>query len=148
MLAWVSPSALLMCGRNQNFDVSMTNFIDGWLPLKRAWELEYVGFDTGFLWSNSICGSGLCRSCWGAPLTNSTGISVSDPETGPFCALLLFTSCKCPRFVFKGFSRLCLLLHGFILESSLKEPGSMDSGKSASSPVKERLLWGKKKEEK
>lgn len=33
-----SPSALFICGRNQNCEVSMTNFIEGWLPLKRAWK--------------------------------------------------------------------------------------------------------------
>lgn len=34
------PSALLICGRNQIFEESITNFIDDWLPFKWASEPE------------------------------------------------------------------------------------------------------------
>ncbi len=76
---------------------------------------------------------------------SSTGISVKDPESeaGLLCAPLLCSSCRCPRFVSESLSGLCLLSNGFVLDPSLKEPDMlvrMDSGESASSLARDRLL--------
>lgn len=104
------------------------------------------GFELVCVKSLSSPGDGLiCRSSCGAPLTSSTGISVKDPESdaGPLCAPLLWSSGKCPRFVREGLSGLCWGSKCLVLDSSLKEPDMsvrMDSGESASSLAKDRLL--------
>lgn len=93
----------------------MTNFIDGWLPLKLAWKPTQpdqnvsvivkvpprqlaVGLNDcwDLLWRGNgleletelVCiesfsgpGDWICRSGRGTPLTNSTGISVREPES-------------------------------------------------------------------
>lgn len=89
----------------------------------------------------------MCRSGCGAPLTSSTGISVKDPESeaGLLCAPLLGNSCRWSCFVSEALScaRLCLLSNGLVLDPSLKEPDvrvRMDSGESASSLARDRLL--------
>lgn len=51
-----SASARLMCGRNQNFDVSMTNFMDGWLELDCAWKPELGVLGPGVVGIQSISG--------------------------------------------------------------------------------------------
>lgn len=69
----------------------------------------------------------------GAPLMRRTGTSHGDPESD---AGLLPRGWHC--LVPQGFS------HGLVLEPSLKEPDvrmRMDSGESASSLARERLLW-------
>lgn len=95
----------------------------------------------------SVSGPGdwMYRSSCGAPLTSSTGISVKDPESeaGLLCTPLLGSSCRWPCFVSKGLSELCLLSNGLVLDPSLKEPDvrvRMDSGESASSLARDRLL--------
>lgn len=72
-----------MCGRNQNFDVSMTNFIDGRLPLTPLWcpGNLFLQWDRGVFWIRSASGPGPCRSVSGAPLMSSKGISVWEPES-------------------------------------------------------------------
>lgn len=83
----------------------------------------------------------MCGFGCGAPLTSSTGISDQDPESeaGLLCAPLPGSSCRWPCFVSEG-----LLSHDLVLEDpSLKEPDMqvrMDSGQSASSLARDRLL--------
>lgn len=87
-------------------------------------------------------GDWMCRSACGAPLTSSTGISVKDPksEAELLCAPLLGSPCRWPCFVSEGWSCAWLCL---VLDPSLKEPDvlvRMDSGESASSLARDRLL--------
>ena len=87
----------------------------------------------------------MCRFGSGAPFTNSTGMSVIDPlsEAGLLCAPLLCSSCRCPCFVSEGLSALYLLSNSLIVDTSLKEPDvpvRLDSGESASSLAKDRVL--------
>lgn len=111
-----------MWGRNQNLDVSMTNLMDGWLPLKQDWKPEHFCLEgeAGTLWIRSSRGPGLCRSTSGAPLMSSKGMSVCDPEGDAD----FWCSCRCPCFV----------------QAERGVEGGMESGESASSPAKDRLL--------
>lgn len=76
----------------------------------------------------------------GAPLIRRTGMSLEDPESdaGLLRSPLKGTSCGWQCLVIHGLS------HGLVLEEpSLKEPQvrtRMDSGESASSLARERLL--------
>lgn len=162
----------------------MTNFIDGWLPLKLAWkptqpdknvsvtvkvpscqlalglkdcwDLLWRGngfeLETELVCIKSFSGPGdwICRSGCGAPLTNSTGISVREPESE---AGLLCTPCwrACwPGCLTEDFSGLRLLSNVLVLEPSLKEPDvrvRIDSGESASSLARDKLLCRQKEKQ-
>lgn len=119
----------------------MTNFMDDWLLLR----LKHLCLEVDSGTSTAGSGPVLLRSGSGAPLMSSKGISLCDPEreAGLLCVPLQWSSCRCSFFVREGrFS------NRRVLDLSLKEPdlqGGSDSGESGSSPVKDRLLCTKKK---
>lgn len=91
--------------------------------------------------SKSISGPDfwMTRSGCGAPLIKRTGMSPRDPESdaGLLCSPLTGISWGWHCLVAEGLSK------GLVLEPSLKEPDvriRMDSGESASSLARERLL--------
>lgn len=86
-------------------------------------------------------GDGWMHTDSGAPLTNSTGMSLKelDSEAGLLCdPWLLIRSCRCRGFISAGLSK-CLSV-----DTSLRDPDvvlKLGSGASASSLARDRVLY-------